>query len=84
VRAAAASAGLGDNYHAVEYQRPLSLGALLLGARTPPARPEGSVLEVGRLRQALTPRVWYLAPGYEAAGLLTSADGPSAKPGGAP
>jgi hypothetical protein len=41
----------------------------LLGAKT--TKP-ASVLDPGALRKGLTPRVWYLAPGSEAAGVLSA------------
>lgn len=68
VKAAASAAEL-DVYRAFRYQKPRSVTDILLGAQsgTPPA---GSLLDPEQLRRALTPRVWYLAPGYEASGMF--------------
>jgi protease IV len=62
--------GLDEDSKAIEYERPKTLPELLLGVRT--AQP-GLVLEPGRLKHALEPRVWYLAPGYELSGLAAAA-----------
>lgn len=65
IKAAAAAANL-DTYKAVRYQRALSLSDLLLStSRTPP--PSVSPFDLGRFSRLFTPRLWYLAPGYEAA-----------------
>jgi protease-4 len=75
VQRARDDARLGPDYQVIEYQRPKSLVRSLLGisaagdARLPQA-PAGTALDPGRLREALTPRLWYLAPGCELAGLL--------------
>jgi protease-4 len=63
---AAAQAQLTD-YRAVRYQKPFSLNSLL-GVRAP-AAPAGG-LDAQLRRASLAPRLWCLAPGYEAAGLL--------------
>jgi protease-4 len=72
VAAAAAAADLGDDYRAVRYARPMSITSLLLGTRASAADPTPALLDPGRLESALAPRLWYLAPGYEAAGLLAA------------
>ncbi len=59
-------AGLGERYRVIRYERPRSLTASLLGIRAPDAAP--SALDPERLSHALMPRLWYLAPGHEAAG----------------
>ncbi len=71
IKAAAQTAGI-TSYNAVQYQKPRTLADLLLNARAAPA--PASMLDTDRLRAALTPRMWYLAPGYEAAGLLSAAE----------
>ena len=68
VVAAALSAGLSD-YRVVTYERPPSLLGTLLGVRAnAPA-----TLELSQLANGLTPRVWYLAPQCEVAGILAVA-----------
>jgi protease-4 len=73
IKAAAAAAGL-TSYNAIQYQKPRTLMDLILNARSTP-EPAG-LLDADRLRAALTPRVWYLANGYEAAGMLAAAEAP--------
>ena len=66
VKLAADAAGL-TKYRAVLYEREKSLAEQLLGVSIQqPTAP----LTTDNLATALTPRVWYLAPGYEAAGAL--------------
>ncbi len=74
IAAAAKKAELGDSYRAIKYQRPKTLANLLLGARAQESAGNGNPLEPARLRAALAPRLWYLAPGYQAAGLLAAAE----------
>jgi protease-4 len=74
IQKAAEDAELGDNYRAIKYRSPSTLLDLLSSRASPP--PSGSALDPGRLRAALTPRVWYLAPGHEAAGILAAAREP--------
>jgi protease-4 len=73
VKAAHDTAGLGDDYKAISYERPKGLLHLLLGAEA--AQPNGTVLEPGRLKAGLTPRLWYLAPGSELSGMLSAMEG---------
>lgn len=68
VKAAAEAASL-DSYRAIRYQRSRSLTDLLL-TRTDPPAVNGLSLGVDRLSTLLTPRMWYLAPEYEAAAVL--------------
>jgi protease-4 len=80
IAAAASAASLGEDYRAVKYQRPKALAELLFGARgqqqgpSGNLRPEGLAASPERLGAALAPRIWYLAPGYEAAGMLAAAE----------
>jgi protease-4 len=67
--AAAKAAGLGPHYNVVKYERHKSVVEQLLGVRA--TRP-GALLDPGRLQAGLSPRLWYLAPGYEAAGILAA------------
>jgi protease-4 len=71
IAAARDAADLGKDYKAIRYEKQKSITELLLGAQS--TRP-GSLLEPGRLRAGLTPRVWYLAPGSELAGVLAAAE----------
>jgi protease-4 len=72
VQVAHEAAKLGKSYEAFRYEKTKSLSELILGSKT--AVPS-SVLEPGRLSSAVTPRVWYLAPGSEMAGILAAAEG---------
>ena len=68
IAAVAKDANLGE-YRAVEYHKPFSLSSLLgVESRAAVAGP----LDSSRLQAAFSPRVWYLAPGYEAVGLLAA------------
>ncbi len=58
---------VGGKLKAIEYEKPVSLREVFLGGQ---ANKPASVLDPGTLRKGLTPRVWYLAPGCEAAGML--------------
>jgi protease-4 len=68
VKEAAQVAGLSEEYRAVTYERPKSLTSLLLGLHNQPP----SVLDPARLAEGLTPRLWYLAPRSELAGILAA------------
>jgi protease-4 len=57
-----------DEYKAVKYSKPQSLTGLLTGKAEVPALPD-----LERLEASLTPRLWYLAPGHEAAALAAAA-----------
>jgi protease-4 len=71
VQVARDAAELGKDYKAIRYEKAKTLSDLLRGSHT---MVPGSVLEPGRLRAALTPRLWYLAPGSELAGILGAAE----------
>jgi protease-4 len=73
IKAARDAADLGEDYKAIRYEKPKSLSELLIGAKAP--QPP-SLLEPGRLRAGLTPRLWYLAPGSEVSGVLAAAEEP--------
>jgi protease IV len=68
VTAAAALAKLGP-YRAIRYKKLISLSELLMSVKTPVSPPALSADQT-LLRGLLTPRMWYLAPGHEAAALL--------------
>jgi protease IV len=71
VKAAAALAKL-DSYRAVRYKKQTSFTDLLLNMKTPASLPSGTGLDHQLLRGLFTPRMWYLAPGHEAAALLAT------------
>ena len=68
VAAAAQSAGLSD-YRVVTYEPPPSLLGTLLGVRENPA----AAPDLSQLANGMTPRIWYLAPQCEIAGVLAAA-----------
>jgi protease-4 len=70
IKEAKQAAGLGDDYKAVTYERPVSLQELLIGSSASQSRTQ--IPDPQRLASAATPRLWYLAPGAEAAGLLSA------------
>jgi protease IV len=65
------AAGLGDDYKVITYERPFSLEELLTGAES--GQQKALVLDPRRLSSGATPRLWYLAPGAELAGVLSAA-----------
>ena len=67
VTAAAQSAGLSE-YQVVTYERPTSLLGTLFGARAPSAGGP----DLAQLANGLTPRVWYLAPQCDLAGIVAA------------
>jgi protease-4 len=70
IKAAKEIAGLSDDAKVVRYEKPKSLVTELIGLQHRP--PEGLLLEPGRLGAGLTPRLWYLAPGCELAGMFSA------------
>src|SRR5437660_5257881 len=69
LRAAKTAAALGTDYKVVTYERPASLFGSLLGLHGAETAPG---VDVGRLAQGATPRLWYLAPQSEVAGILAA------------
>ncbi len=63
--------GIGEDYEAFTYDRPKDLMSLLLGEERE-KRPENR-LDLRGLSQAATPRLWFLAPQSDLAGLLAEA-----------
>ncbi len=63
VKEAAKRANITGDYKAIKYQKPQTLTDILMNARAP----EPPALSLDALKPLLTPRIWYLAPGYEAA-----------------
>ncbi len=70
VKAAAKAASLGTNYRAVSYPKQKTITDLLLGSSSVP--PSNSLLDSERLQSIFTPRMWYIAPGYELVGRLAT------------
>jgi protease-4 len=70
VKKAAELAGLGNKYKVVTYEKPITLSSMLFGAKSEP--PAGQVT-ANQLATAATPRLWYLAPQSELAGLFSAA-----------
>src|SRR5262249_8816552 len=62
-------AGLGDDYKVVTYEQPPTLMSLLFGAKDHSREPRS---DLGRLSAGATPRLWYLAPQSELAGILAA------------
>jgi protease IV len=71
VAAARDAAELGKDYKAIRYEKIRTFSERLLGIQAPES---ASLLEPARLRAGLTPRLWYLAPGSEVAGILAAAE----------
>jgi protease-4 len=69
VDAAKQAAKLGENYKVVTYERPPTLFGSLLGIKS---RPPETVFDPNRLVEAAMPRLWYLAPQAEFAGMLAA------------
>ncbi len=67
---------MGGDYKTIEYEKPmLSLLQLLSNVRSDkPAGVNSPLLDPARLRNGLTPRLWYLAPGCEFAGMLAAVE----------
>jgi protease-4 len=63
-------AGLGEDYEVFTYDRPIAFMNLLLGEEK--ANPHESRLDLRSLSQAATPRLWYLSPQSDLAGLLAA------------
>jgi protease-4 len=59
-----------SEYQAIQYERPRSLAELLLGIQSG-AQP-ATLLDPSQLASGLTPRLWYLAPQSELAGLAAA------------
>jgi protease IV len=68
-------AGLGDDYRVVTYDRPATLLGALLGVEARAVRPG---LDAAGLAEGAVPRLWYLAPQSELAGILAASG--AAKP----
>jgi protease-4 len=68
VKDAAKSAGLGENYAVITYDKPPALLDLFGGGVKAPETPLG--LDPAKLGDALTPRLWFMGPESELAGFV--------------
>lgn len=69
VAAARGLAQLGDDARVITYERQRTLSEILIGAEAKPPALSGA-----KLGRALTPRLWYLMPGADLAGVLAGLD----------
>jgi protease-4 len=67
IKEAAQTAGLGEKYETISYDKPIALLDLLGGIKAPDA-PLG--LDPAKLGSVLTPRLWFMAPQAELAGIF--------------
>lgn len=61
---------IGDEYEVFTYDRPIAFMNMLLGEER--ASPKERQLDLGSLSQAASPRLWYLSPQSDLAGLLAA------------
>ena len=71
IKTARQSANLGEDYHVILYERPVSLLTPFLDVRARP--PQASLLDPEHLSSAAVPRLWYLWPQADLAGILAAA-----------
>ena len=68
-------AKMSSEFKAIQYEKPQTLRDMVLGVQSnKPIGLNSPLLDPARLRNALTPRVWYLAPGCEFAGMLAAVE----------
>jgi len=72
VKDAMARAGKGRPFEVITYERPRTLFGRLLGIEDKNAAPPANALDTAHLTAALTPRLWYLAPEAELAGIVAA------------
>jgi protease-4 len=70
VRVAQQAAGLGEDYKVISYERPPSLFGSFLGVD---AKAADSVFDLRHISEGAVPRLWYMAPQSELAGILAAA-----------
>jgi protease-4 len=68
INEAKALVGLSGDYQVFQYEKPFSLAELFLGAKTSSSK-DGDLV---RLVEGLTPRLWYLAPGFDMRGFVSA------------
>jgi protease-4 len=71
VKAALEAANLPADGRVIQYEKPKTLTDMLLGIKAP--QPP-ALLDADKLKKGLVPRVWFLAPGCELAGLAAAID----------
>jgi protease-4 len=69
IKLARQAAHLGDNSRVVTYERPITLLGSLLGVK---AGPPETVLDPSRLAAGAVPRLWYLSPQADLAGIFAA------------
>ncbi len=57
------------SYKVVSYEKPQTLASLIFGSQIPPA---GNHLDAAKLTAGATPRLWYMTPQAEVAGILAA------------
>jgi protease-4 len=70
IKLARQAANLGDDTNIIVYERPLGLFSTLVDIK---AKPPATLLDPEHLANAAVPRLWYLSPGADVAGILTAA-----------
>jgi protease-4 len=70
IKEAAKTAGLGEKYAAIAYDKPLSFLDLFAGGIKSPEAPLG--FDPAKIGSALTPRLWFMSPQSELAGFVES------------
>jgi protease-4 len=71
IKIARQSANVGEDYNVILYERPMSLLNAFLDVKARP--PQVSLLDPERLSSAAVPRLWYLWPQADLAGILAAA-----------
>ncbi len=71
VEAAIQVANLPSDCRVIQYEKPKTLTDVLLGVKAPQTP---ALLDASKLKKGLVPRVWFLAPGCELAGLAAAID----------
>jgi protease IV len=74
VKDAAGRATLGSNYEVIAYERPKGLAERLLGIEEKNKPAPANALDPAHLAAGLTPRLWYLAPQSELAGIVSAGE----------
>jgi protease-4 len=69
IKEAAKAGGLGSKYNVISYERQLTLADVLLGVKSPAPAMQ---VDPSQLADGATPRLWYLAPQSELAGMLST------------
>jgi len=72
IQKTASLAGLGSDYKVISYEKQATLSSILFGTKAPQP---GGQLTAGKLAAGATPRLWFLAPQSELAGILAAMGG---------